>query len=493
MTKIHSKSIYRILALIAYFFVILTSLTIIILSLSKPQYDLPPLQMAISALGFAIIISASYYIWNKFISCKKKICSIAYAILLPLFFLALLLVSFVCRNSLHNQWDYETMWQMAMDITKGNNLYDHNYLNAYSNNFKPMLFLSVIFRLSSALHINDPYYVVVTLSVIIVISTIWAVSFLAAGTEKSFSGKIPVLISFALFLPLWANTQAFYTDTMSFGLILIAFALAKRSLSFSKTAKFSLLVFAGMLSAIGISIKITLLIPAIGFTIAVILSGRTRSLLLPLIIFMLSTVVFSLGIELWACSYNEYVLSKTVSDPIISWIAIGLLGNGSYVENIDLVLHLHSLSSKAEKTAYIKQIIAENKENFFNLTHYIEKIRFIYADGSFGAGVFSHEYHTTPNLLWNAFSTYGKHFWRTYQFCFSYIFGIYIILLVGQIKIFINLLRNKMPSLMILFTDITLLGVFLFMTLWEANNRQLYNQIPIVMLGLILHLKNQSR
>ena len=34
-----------------------------------------------------------------------------------------------------------------------------------------------------------------------------------------------------------------------------------------------------------------------------------------------------------------------------------------------------------------------------------------------------------------------------------------------------------------------MLGVFLFMGLWEANNRQLYNQIPLVMLGLVLYLE----
>lgn len=50
------------------------------------------------------------------------------------------------------------------------------------------------------------------------------------------------------------------------------------------------------------------------------------------------------------------------------------------------------------------------------------------------------------------------------------------------------MLHNKMPSLMLFFSDLTLLGVFLFMGIWEANNRQLYNQIPIVLLGLVLHL-----
>ena len=155
---------------------------------------------------------------------------------------------------------------------------------------------------------------------------------------------------------------------------------------------------------------------------------------------------------------------------------------------MDFVLNLHALGTKAEKSAYVREVIAENKSNFFSISHYIEKIRHTYADGTFGAGVFAYEYDTEPNLLWQAFSAYGKYFWRTSQLCFVYIFGVYLVLLLGQINTLKNIICNKMPSVWIFFSDVTLLGVFLFMAIWETNNRQLYNQIPIVLLGLILHL-----
>ena len=481
-------TLIKILMLAAYLLIILSNLCILVLSLSKPQYSLPGWQMTIGSILCAVIITVCFFLWNQFLSQKGKPLHIAYLAMLLVFGVLLFYICCTCRNALSSQGDYEVMWQMALDINKGRDLGEYDYLNYYSNNFKPMLFLSVLFKISSLLHLTNPYYLVVFVSVVEVLGTIPAVSYLAARKGGASSYQIPVLLSFALFLPLWANTQAFYTDAMSFGLIVIALALAKRGQCASSYRKYLLLTISGLIAAIGISVKITLLIPLIALFLALLLTKRLKASLSSMLCFAASLLTGYLLIEYWACTYSAYLASKEVSDPIISWIAIGLLGNGSYADNVDFVWNVHSFASKAEKTTYIKEIISENKSNFYSFAHITDKIRTTYADGSFGAGVFSMHYDTKPNLIWNAFSPYGKYFWRTSQLCFCYIFGIYIILLIGQIRTFFHMLHNKMPSLMLFFSDLTLLGVFLFMGLWEANNRQLYNQIPIVLLGLVLHL-----
>ena len=491
--KQNSGNVRRMLAAAAYGLIILSSVLIIGLSLSQPQYDLPEWQMIVGAVTCALFLIVCFFLWNRLLQKRRaimeKFSRIGFVVLLAVFSVLLLLVNYTCPNALNNQLDYEEMWKMALAVTNGESLVGYEYLNNYSNNFKPMLLLSVIFRIAAALGINNPYYAVVFVSVLQVAGTVWAVCYLVEDKSEDSFCRFPILFSFILFLPLWANTQAYYTDTSSFGLIVIALALLKKGLCTIGNKRLGWIVLAGCLAAVGISVKITLLIGVIGLLIAVMVTGRMKKYFPDITCFVGTIVAGYLVFECWACTYDAYVLSKEVSDPILSWIAIGLRGKGNYVDNVDFVLNLHALGSKAEKSAYAGEVIRENISNFFNISHYIEKIRYTYADGTFGAGVFAFQYDAEPNLLWNAFSPYGKYFWRTNQICFSYIFGVYIVLLLGQIHTLKNIISGKMPSVWVFFADMSLLGMFLFMAIWEANNRQLYNQIPIVMLGLILHLK----
>ena len=485
----NKEKLFHGLATAAYILIISSSLIVIGCSLSGSPHGLPRLRMAAGSVFCAVLLCVGFLLWNKFLACRKKLAGYLFVGGMALFGLLLLYVCFSCRNQATLQGDYGMMWQMASDIVAGRALDDYDYLNYYSNNFKPMLFLAGIFKVAESLQLKDAYYAVVVVSVLEVIGTVWAVSYLAGKTEAAKSLGLPVLLCFLFFLPVWGNTQAFYTDAMSFGLIVIALALAKAGCFRQGYRKYVYIVLAGIIVAVGLSLKITLMIPLIAIAIAVVVTQKVKKYRAAGICFVFAIVGAYLLIEGWACTYDAYVMSKEVSDPIISWIAIGLQGNGSYAENVPFVQQVHSFATKAEKSAYIMDVIAENKSNFFSISHWIDKIRTIYADGTFGAGVFAAEYEEKPNLVWNAFSTYGQYFWWTVQICFVYIQGIYIMILIGQMRTLVNLVRGKMPSFMCMFTDLTMLGVFLFMGLWEANNRQLYNQIPLVMLGLILHLK----
>ena len=37
--------------------------------------------------------------------------------------------------------------------------------------------------------------------------------------------------------------------------------------------------------------------------------------------------------------------------------------------------------------------------------------------------------------------------------------------------------------------DLSLFGMALFLMIWEANNRQLYNQISVIILGAVLNIR----
>lgn len=37
--------------------------------------------------------------------------------------------------------------------------------------------------------------------------------------------------------------------------------------------------------------------------------------------------------------------------------------------------------------------------------------------------------------------------------------------------------------------DMTLLGIMIFLMIWEANNRQMYNQMPVIIVGSVMNIR----
>jgi hypothetical protein len=60
----------------------------------------------------------------------------------------------------------------------------------------------------------------------------------------------------------------------------------------------------------------------------------------------------------------------------------------------------------------------------------------------------------------------------------------YLLLLLNIIGSIISIIRRKLDchNMLGLFARISLFGLFLFLMFWEANNRQLYNHIPILVI-----------
>lgn len=180
-------------------------------------------------------------------------------------------------------------------------------------------------------------------------------------------------------------------------------------------------------------------------------------------------------------------MSKETSDPVINWIALGMKESGNYLDNADYATYTHTLSTKAEKTAYALQYISENRSEFWNVSHLVKKIRCNFASGQFGSATYSFYSYNEHNLIWELFSPWGKHYWRTSQLSFCFIFSIYTIYLLGALKTLWCLFRKRTISGIKVIADLSLLGIILFLMIWEANNRQLYNQIPSILLGAALN------
>lgn len=490
MLKTNNKICRSILAFIYILQIVLLGL-IIVLSITSPQHNLIPWQMAVGTAFGAILFIVVFGFWDRipYERFKKNTC--LYAALLILFGAALYVASCIGRNSPYSLEDYGYVWYCASELSEGRPLVPEYYFLTYANNFKPMLYLSLLLRISKYLHFQDPFYFVLIWSICQVLGAVWSVGILVGNSrEERESYRIPILFLFICTLPIWANVQAFYTDSMSFmiGIIVLAFI----RLSFEAASKWKtalLLVLAGISAGVGISIKVTVLIPLIAGFVVFCFYRQPLKKWIYIGVFSLFAFVFWRLTDLWAESYELWNMAKETSDPVISWVALGMGGNGNWMDNREYAAYLHSIPTKAEKSEFALQYIRDNCSDFWNISHLIKKIRCNFASGNFGTGDYTYLAIKERNPLWEIFSPFGKYYWRSSQLCFCYIFSIYSVYALGAVVTLHHLIKKREIPVAKVIADLSLLGIIIFLMIWEANNRQLYNQIPIIILGAVMNVR----
>lgn len=481
----------RYFLIFAYTLLIIMLGLIIALSVTEPQHNLFPWQMGIgSALG-ALLLLAAFFCWDK-LPCKRlKQSTPLYACLLLLYGVLLYAISCIGRNAVNSMGDYERLWNTALELSEGKSLSEEWYFKIYANNIKPMLYLSVLFRVARFFRFEDPFYFVLIISVLEVLAAVWSVGILAGRSrEERAEYRIPILFLFVFTLPIWANVQAFYTDSMSFMTGITVLALLKLCMEDASLLKRCLLtVSAGVLTGLGISIKVTVLIPLIaGFIIFCLMRPPLRKWRRAGC-FLLCAIATYVATSLWAGHLPLYEAAKETSEPIISWIAIGMKGNGGYMDNRFHIIYVNNLPSKQKKLEYLTQYIWENRSDFWNLPHLADKMRFNFASGSLGSTYFSCYAYNEYSIIRECFADWGKYYWRTSQVCFCYFFAIYAVYLAGAAATLYRLIKKQNLPANKAVADLSLLGLTVFLMIWEANNRQLYNQVPLFLLGAVLNIR----
>lgn len=488
--KITSKISLSIWVFIYLLFTILMGL-IIILSITSPQHNLFPWQMAAGTIAGTLFFIVIIWLWDK-VPCerlKKSTC--LYVILLILFGTSLYAMSCIGRNSPDSLIDYLHVWIAASELSEGHELTNEFYFLTYANNIKPMLYLSVLFRMAKLLHFQDPFYFVLFWSVCQMLTAVWSVGILAGNTkEERKNYRIPILLMFVCTLPIWANIQAFYTDSMSFMMGVLALALARLGLeSSSKRKAAMMMILAGVVAGIGISIKVTVFIPLLAGFIVFCFCRPSQKNRRYIGLFSLIAIITLTLTNFWAGSYEIWNKAKETGNPAINWVALGLKDNGDWTDNQEYVAYTCSLPTKEAKTAYALEYIRENHSEFWNITHLVKKIRCNFASGHFGTVNYTYTAIKEHNPIWEIFSPWGKYYWRTSQLCFCYIFSLYSCYMLGAFSSIYHLLKRKELSAIKAIADLSLLGIIIFLMIWEANNRQLYNQLPMIILGALINAR----
>ena len=480
-----SAQIHKALTIFAYT-VMLTGMTLLLAVVFRyPQNHLIPRQM-IPGVGICVIaLLAAGALWNKIYSLIGKRTAL-YLLALAIFGVLLYITSLSRQGNENTLLDYTYVYRDAMNLATGGTLEYTDYFVTYSNNLKPMLLLSVWFRVAALLGIS-PFHFVLLRNVLLVLLVVWACGYLTEQ-KGDCRWRFPILLTFAFLLPLWDMVSVFYTDSMSFGLGILALALLKKAGS-TKTNKGKTLwsVLAGAVTVLAIIWKITAIIPLIACTMILLWQREKadRHVILSLVV---SVIVFGVGLQLWANTYDVTRKAAVTANPVISWVALGMKEDGSWTNNTELVEQMYQFSTKEEKQQYCVEYIRENKADFFDVEHLRKKASYNFANGNLGASAFLNVEQNDQTLIWEMFSPWGSYYWRTSQLCYCYLVSVYVLLWIGMLFSLRNVIRGQNPPSLLMICQLNFIGIAVFLMLWEASSRQLYNQMPGILLGGVLSI-----
>lgn len=132
-----------------------------------------------------------------------------------------------------------------------------------------------------------------------------------------------------------------------------------------------------------------------------------------------------------------------------------------------------SASGTENKHLVAMEHIKENISELWNPDHLIQKARYNFASGSMGLPDFNRH---NVNIMYEFFNDYGDYGGYFIMYTSGYFYAILLLGIINSILVFIK--GNSIEQRLATTTRMTVLGLVLFLMLFEANNRQLYNHMP---------------
>lgn len=456
------------------------------IALSKPLNNLIPERMVFFTLFWVLLYGG---IWWGACIVEKKLpglqsrMKVIVPILLVVYGVALYVVSCFLRSNLLT--DYENVYEAAKNLATGQEVTNWDYFSRWYNNVGCMLMLAMLFFLGSWLPASvDLYYFVLLVNVVHAMLVIACLYYLVGklNTKHSFASQLMLLMVGVLWIPIWANTSIFYTDQLSFGVGVFAVTLLVKGWNHRRWYLF--MGAAGGLLAVGMILKVT-----VGtIAIAMLIIGGLLSLLwknkekiaVAVVIFGLVFGAFSLYCE--TMPYQE--ASYRLKIPVEYWFAIGLGENGTYSGSEEFAIRCLTAENIDVRREIARKYIVDNISNLWDAEHLIGKVRQNFGCGDMGAAGY-YLYRDEKNFFWNCFSQEGKYFWKYACVSTAFFFSLLFIMGIGGVVQFVQKKELTRKDFLLLSAELAFWGQCLFLMLWEAQDKQLYNHSGWMMLSLI--------
>jgi len=483
-------------ALIRIFWVVfsLSMLIIFAAALSRPLNNLIPWKMAVYTFVWVAFFSG-LFVFSSYVERHFPGWERLFKKLLPIYLIIVGIVLFIVSACLRSGpiSDYGDVYYAAYNYANGIEVDNWDYFARWNNNVGYMLVLSFLFKLGSFLKNQDAvYYFVLMLNVLQVLLMQRCVVYLAGRASKrhSFSYSVMALLTGTCWLPIWANTSIFYSDQLSlgaavFGLTFLVRGKEKKSdIEGKKGNSLFYASAAGLMFGIGMILKATSATLLISIVIACVLFMEGKDYFREILVCILMIAVLFCGFKIYTSRmpYQENV--SVLKAPVEYWFALGLNGSGTYGESEDFAIRCLTADSYEERKAIAREQIRNNIDNLWDIDHIIAKLRQNFGIGDLGAAGYL-IWPENENILWNWASQEGAYYWKYACLTTSFFFAWIFVSAIGGICMIFrkDYKREDMPMFVM---SLAFWGLALFLMLWEAQDKQMYNHSGIMILILVL-------
>ena len=430
-------------------------------------------------IAFAVLFS--WFLIFKFISSKSELTKKHEILFVICYFIVIILFEIftLIKVDLPLGWDYGVIYNDAKFYATHGSLNQaplRYYLTEFPNNvmlFKIevyMIKIGKIFGLNAKLSCRIFNLIIINIAMLMLYFT----------TRKIFrkKGAIFSLIVSLFFIPIFLYCPIFYSDTFS---LFIGISIIYMFLQLKEDNKQSIdlikCILMGILLFLGIEIKITAIIVFVAVFICSIIEKNFK-LLFKLSIGLIICMIFVFGFK--RLYGTKYLTEGYKPYPHTHWIMMGLEDKnadnsgrnsiGGYNSKDYELTKKHNYSSKFNINEYKRRY----KELGF--TDYIKYLTLkdvnIWSDGMYYSDIAL----SFNNKNLNKYEKFIisekpiKYFMQGVQFAFL------LSLILGSILKL--LMKNNKPD----YVRLSIIGILLFLTFWEARSRYLYNFIPIFIL-----------
>lgn len=413
----------------------------------------------------AFVMGGTYFLFRRLERYLQKIPEKMVYLWVFFLFVALTIVSFIVRNA--PTADYEEIYKAVLALLDGEPV-SWEYFSRWPNNYALLWLLYLGGAISRFIGIQDIFYVLATLNALATSLSVLCVYKIIEYYEpqKKYLQYTGAALM-ALFIPIWAGTQYVYSDSAS---ILYGVAAICCLINGKKGKKYWF-VLAGISLSIGLLLKPTTCICVIAFLIMEIMNSYTKGS------WKWYAVMFGTAALLCGVFSNikenapYHVHDAEYKAPFEFWFALGLLEDGSFSTNLPFAMECLTADTYEERKEIAVQTIKDEYDALFDWQHIKAKTRCNFESGTFGMYLFQYNVGF-GYMLFNPFGLYGSHF-----SLFSTVY-FWLLLLIAFISCIIMFFDKKKNTALLTWM-LGFCGIVMFIMLWEANNRQLYNQMPL--------------
>lgn len=399
-------------------------------------------------------------------------------ILFFIFGLIAIVVSYKLR--LNPSWDMGRVFNMAVNYVEFGTVND-TYLYEYQNNIAITLIYICVLKIFSMFNFTDYITAITFFNAMIVTLTVICLYYIVKkiyGKEKA----IMTLVICILTTPFYLHAAIYYTDTMSMLFCIIALLMYANIRSEEiKCKKIIYQILLGIIIVLCFEIKLTAIFIIIAIIVAEVLNNNFKNLIKNFKFVIPSALIF---IMFYTVCVNCIVVSNkdalnSYKMPIEHWLWIGSVGNGGF--NQEAYEYTYSFPTYEEKK---KADIEKFKEvlknyNIYSFTQHInEKLKYTWSDGTYLAPEKLRRFPLEKTRVYEYVASDGQK--TEYYKYFPQVmhFTMLILMLVNGLYLIKNKIYNKDD----MFLLIAILGLAVFLMIWENRSRYILTLVPIMII-----------